>query len=302
MNNLIVKDNALINASYNLDLTEQRLILLAIMEARESGKGITANDPLEIHADSYIHQFSVHRNAAYKALKKACDDLFKRQFSYQTINTKNNIQNHKSRWVSEIIYVDNEAIVKIIFAPAVVPLITRLEQQFTKYDIQQISNLTSAYAIRLYELLISWRSTGKTPVFSIEDFRGKLGVNDTDYSIISDLKKRVLDIAIQQINQHTDILVKYDQHKNGRNIVGFSFSFRQKGKKKIISSSNNVIKMTDSQRHLFANKLSKLPEMSTYSRGTEGYDEFSIRIAEMLEDIKNIEKFLPLLKKLGWNC
>ena len=39
MSDLIVKDNALMNASYNLDLVEQRLILLAIVEARESGKG-----------------------------------------------------------------------------------------------------------------------------------------------------------------------------------------------------------------------------------------------------------------------
>ena len=38
MSDLIVKDNALMNASYNLDLVEQRLILLAILEARESGK------------------------------------------------------------------------------------------------------------------------------------------------------------------------------------------------------------------------------------------------------------------------
>ena len=43
MSELIVKDNALMNASYNLDLVEQRLILLAILEARESGKGITRN-------------------------------------------------------------------------------------------------------------------------------------------------------------------------------------------------------------------------------------------------------------------
>ena len=83
MRDLVVKDNALINASYNLDLVEQRLILLAIVEARESGKGINANDPLEVHADSYINQFGVHRNTAYQALKDACKDLFARQFSYQ---------------------------------------------------------------------------------------------------------------------------------------------------------------------------------------------------------------------------
>ncbi|OTG39532.1 RepB family plasmid replication initiator protein, partial [Staphylococcus aureus] len=43
------------NASYNLDLVEQRLILLAIVEARDSGRGINANDPLEVHAESYVN-------------------------------------------------------------------------------------------------------------------------------------------------------------------------------------------------------------------------------------------------------
>ena len=71
------------NASYNLDLVEQRLILLAIVEARESGKGINANDPLTVHAESYINQFGVARQTTYQALKDACDDLFARQFSYQ---------------------------------------------------------------------------------------------------------------------------------------------------------------------------------------------------------------------------
>ena len=83
MSDLIVKDNALMNASYNLDLVEQRLILLAILEARESGKGINANDPLIVHASSYINQFDVERHTAYQALKDASKDLFARQFSYQ---------------------------------------------------------------------------------------------------------------------------------------------------------------------------------------------------------------------------
>ena len=52
MKPLVVKDNALIDASYNLDLVEQRLILLAIVEARQSGKGINANEPLTVHAES----------------------------------------------------------------------------------------------------------------------------------------------------------------------------------------------------------------------------------------------------------
>ncbi|WP_032024815.1 RepB family plasmid replication initiator protein, partial [Acinetobacter pittii] len=102
--------------------------------------------------------------------------------SYQSLSEKGNIINHKSRWVSEVAYIDNEAVVRLIFAPAIVPLITRLEEQFTKYEIQQISNLTSAYAVRLYEILIAWRSTGKTPLITMYDFRQKIGVLETELS------------------------------------------------------------------------------------------------------------------------
>ena len=310
MSNLVVKDNALINASYNLDLVEQRLILLAIIEARESGKGINANDPLIIHAESYINQFSAHRNTAYQALKDACDDLFARQFSYQSLSEKGNVQHHKSRWVSEIIYVEKEAVVKLIFAPAIIPLITRLEEQFTKYDIQQVSGLSSAYAVRLYELLIAWRSTGKTPIIEIKEFRQKLGVLDTEYKQMNDFKKRVLEIAINQINEKTDIKVKVEQHKTGRTISGFSFKFKQKQaviSEKTVSPQRDqntpdlFTKMTDPQRFLFAHKLSEMPEMSKYSEGTESYEDFAKRIADMLLEPEKFKKFYPLLEQLGFS-
>ena len=128
---------------------------------------------------------------------------------------KGTYKNHRSRWVSEIIYIDTEATVKIIFAPAIVPLITRLEEQFTKYDIEQISDLSSAYAIRLYELLICWRSTGKTPIIELGEFRNRVGVLDSEYHRIAHLKERVIEHSIKQINEHTDITATYEQHKKG---------------------------------------------------------------------------------------
>ena len=230
MSKLVVKDNALMNASYNLDLVEQRLILLAIIEARESGKGINANDPLTVHAESYINQFGVHRVTAYQALKDACKDLFARQFSYQEINERGNTENVRSRWVSEIRYVDAEATVKLVFSPIVIPLITRLEERFTQYEMQQISDLSTGYAIRLYELLICWRTTGKTPIIELTDFRQKIGVLENTYQAMNDLKKRVLEPALKQVNEHTDITASYEQHKKGRTITGFSFKFKQKKK------------------------------------------------------------------------
>jgi len=240
MSNLIVKDNALINASYNLDLVEQRLILLAIAEARESGKGINANDPLTIHSESYINQFEVHRTTAYQALKDACKSLFARQFSYQIILPNGKIHHKTTRWVSEIGYIEQDATVDLIFSPAVVPLITRLEKHFTNYEIQQVSKLSSAYAVRMYELLICWRTTGKTPIIELEDFRKRIGVLDTEYQRTDNLKMRVIEQSIKQINQHTDITASYEQHKKGRVITGFSFKFKQKKQ-----NSDKTLKKSD---------------------------------------------------------
>lgn len=232
---LVVKDNALINASYNLSLTEQRLILLAIIEARQT-KTSTEND-LTVYAKSYINHFNVHKNTAYQALKDACENLFERRFSYEKLTAKGNIEHIKSRWVQKISYVENEALVRIKFSSDVVPLITNLEQHFTSYELEQVSELSSAYSVRLYELLIAWRSTGKTPKINLDELRNKLGVAYDEYPRMDNFKRKVLDASIKQINDHTDITVNYEQHKRGRSISGFSFIFKQKNIAKVVSKN-----------------------------------------------------------------
>ena len=306
-NSLIVKDNALINASYNLELTEQRLIMLAIINARESGQGITADSKLEIHASDYANLFNVSIDASYKALREAVNNLFNRQFSYTAEYKKTGKTGIvRSRWVSRIFYVDALALLEITFAPDVVPLVTRLEEHFTSYQAKQVAHLTSKYATRLYELLIAWREVGKVPQIEISEFRNRLGLLESEYTAMSDFKKRVLEPSIKQINEHTDITATYEQHKKGRLISGFSFKLKQKQEAKKIESKRDpntpdfFIKMTDAQRHLFANKMSEMPEMGKYSEGTESYQQFAIRIADMLLQPEKFRELYPLLEKAGF--
>jgi plasmid replication initiation protein len=309
-NELVVKDNLLINASYNLEVTEQRLILLAIINARQTSNGITADSKLEIHASDYATRFNVTNDGAYRALKNAVLNLFDRQFSFKEEDKNGKIGTVKSRWVSRIKYIDDSATLEITFAPDVVPLITRLEQHFTSYQIKQVAQLTGKYAIRLYELLIAWREVGKVPQINLAEFRNKIGVEDDEYMRMSDFKIRVLEPSIKQINGHTDITVTYEQHKKGRSITGFSFKFKQKPQAKIEKTINPkrdpntpdfFIKMTDAQRHLFANKMSEMPEMSKYSQGTESYQQFAVRIAEMLLQPEKFRELYPILEKAGFS-
>ena len=243
---LVTKDNSLIGASYSLGVVEQRLIFLAIIEAREQKTLIEAGGLLRIYAQSYAKQFNVEKHTSYEAMKRAVEGLYEAGFAYSKVDERSGkIGNYKSRWVDKIGYIDELGCVELVFASDVIPLITRLEARYTEYELKQVVGLQSEYAIRLYELIIQWRSVGATSQISLVELREKLGLVD-EYQRIEAFKRRVLDLAITQINEHTDITSEYEQHKQGRVITGFTFKFKVKKNKEKTGTkiSNNENRTT----------------------------------------------------------
>ena len=323
-NDLVVKSNTLINASYSLTLAEQRLIGLAIVKANNQHKEVDTNTMLVVTAAEYVDMFKVDRAAAYMALKDASERLFSRYFTYdiysreygkeydlkppRKLSTSDDLIKVKSRWVQKIAYRERSGAVYFQFSTDLIPLITNLKEYFTSYYLSQTSDFSSTYATRLFELLMQWKSTNAIPVMALHELRNSLGVEENQYKLVADFKKRVLDIAVNQINETTDYKIEYEQHKEGRTITGFSFKFKLKNSKSKaqIDSKRDpntpdfFIKMTDAQRHLFANKMSEMPEMSKYSQGTESYQQFAVRIAEMLLQPEKFRELYPLLEKAGY--
>lgn len=304
---LVVKTNRLNQAFQTLSLSEFHIVQLAIVDARHTGTGLSTDTPLRIDALRYAEIFGTTRQNAYKRMKEAEDSLFNRRFSFFDENGKL----VKSRWIQQVKYLDDEGAIELVFTLAVVQGISKIDgikDFFTQYLLSQTAQLNSTYSARLYELLIQWRAVGKTPLFELATFREQLGIGVNEYKRMDHFKTRVLDLAISEISEKTDIEATYQQHKKGRSISGFSFSFKQK-KSKNKSLENQTIsgdldlfskKMTDSQRYLFSNKLSELPEMSKYSQGTESYPQFAVRVAEMLKDSEKLKEFAPMLEKVGY--
>lgn len=299
-NELVVKDNALINASYNLDTIEQRLVLLAIVRARATGQGINADTVLRIHAKDYMQQFNVEKHAAYEALKNSAKNLFGRQFGYvETDPITNKKKIIHSRWVSQIAYIDDAATVEVIFTPAVVPLITRLEERFTSYQLKQVSQLTSKYAIRLYELIIQWREVGRTPIFEMLDLRSKLGLTEEDYPRTDTFKVKVIEAGLKQINKLTDITANYEQQKTGRTITGFLFKFTSKSVEECVEEKEIIL--TEKQVLWFAHKLAHDEKFTAvYAKVGESYEDLEKRLVVLLAQPQNIEKWLEDLKRVGY--
>ena len=264
MGNLIVKDNALITASHKLGEIEQRLILLAILKAREYCDSVEQlkGKELIIHANDYIQQFGVDKDAGYKSLKKAVLGLFEAKWGYKFINNKGNAEVVYERFTQSAKYIENEATVKFMFADAIIPLLVELEKRFTTYEIEQVAQLSSSYAMRLYEFFMQHldKKTGKGWLdISLDDLRFRFGLLPTEYQAMKDFKKRVLELSLKQINTKTDLSATYTQRKQGRVIVGFRFDFERKTnakpkKTKEKTANIDLNNLTDQERDIIAQK------------------------------------------------
>ena len=298
MTDLVVKSNKLVQALQTLTLSETRLLQLAIVDARETGQGLSTDEPLELSAIRYAKAFNVSPDAAYLALIEAEDSLFKRQFTI----TNEDGSLTKSRWIQDANYRKGEGRILVTLTRVVIEHVTQIdgfEQYFTSYHLRKTSEFKSVYAVRLYELLMQWKSVGKTPVFELNKFRNQLGIGVNEYPRMEAFKRRVLDIATEQINELSDVTIKYEQHKKGRSISGFSFEFKQKQDRKKIEVKSKKIILTDKQLDLFANKLAYDPAFSNqFSKAGESYENFAQRIKQQLKDPVNLDKYSSYLDNL----
>lgn len=233
MRELVVKSNELNAAGYTINLVAQRIVLLAIIEARKQCSMIDVGGVLRISALDYQKHFDCDKSTSYTSLKSACESLYQAEFVWNSKDEKGIKKINKSRFVQRASYSEGGGYIEVMFGSDVVPLITRLSEQYTEYELEQIKDLNSIYALRIFELLMQWSGKGVTPVVKLDDLRARLGIEEDQYKLMSNFKKRVLDFAIKEINDNTNVTVEYSQEKQGRIIIGFIFKFKIKAVAKV---------------------------------------------------------------------
>lgn len=200
----------------------------------ESGWGLRIDAPLRINACCYVEAFGSIRamlTLSSKRQKRLCLIAGLALLTKQVELLKSDGSSEYVTWTMK----DCEGSIEVIFAYDVVKQITRIDGAidfFTSYQLSNTIHFKFMYSVRLYELLAQWKNNHQTPIFELGVFRGQLGVLDDEYLHMSNFKKRVLDLAIKEINEHSDLTVSYTQHKKGRVIIGFSFEIKSKQARK----------------------------------------------------------------------
>lgn len=233
----VYKSNALIEASYRLTPSEQRIMLVCISQVRRD-QPITDEVLYSVSVDDYSSLVGTESHSVYKELGDAALRLKRREI-WLTERPNGDGSREKTLvtgWVQSICYLKSEGRVELRFTKDMLPYLTQLTEQFTRYALEDIASMTSAHAMRLYELLCQWRGTGEREV-SVKWLRDAF-LLEAKYPAIKDFKKRVVEPAVAQINEHSPMWVKWDQRKTGRRVSHLVFTFGDKASKKPQASAN----------------------------------------------------------------
>lgn len=292
--NHVVKSNQVIEASYQLSAVEQRIILAAISLIPKNQ--IITDDELYPVSVNELQLLGVHEKTAYRDLKEGINRLYER-----SINLSIDDKSIKMRWVQEVQFLDSQGVIGIRFSKPILPFISNLSREFTKYALSDIAGISSAYAIRIYELLVQYRQIGKREI-PVETLRTMLELGKK-YPLFADFKKRVIDTAVDQINEYSPLKVTYEQKKTGRKVTHILFSFKETSKNlngNNPNTSKDFYKLTDAQINMFGNQLSRLHEISHLALEGESYEALASKIKDMLQDQRQQKQLLPYLKNLGF--
>jgi len=236
---MVYKSNALVEAAYRLSVQEQRIVLACISQVRRD-EAVTDEVLYSVRAADLAQLSGTAIEAAYSELKAAALRLKRREVR---LTQEPNGKGKKPKimitgWVQTIFYIEGEGRVELRFTKDMLPYLTELTRQFTKYALADVAKMESTYAIRLYELLMQWDSLGSREI-ELEQLREWLQLEGR-YPSIKDFKKWVLDPAVAQINEHSPLTVEWAQRKTGRKVTHLLFTFGPKKPAKALRKASGV--------------------------------------------------------------
>lgn len=348
-NGLVVMDNKLIRASYKLTVNEIRLILVAISQMPKDDEPVDPKQAYYITKNDFVRLGVEPKNVA-RDIRSACKELLKR-----VITIKTPIGDLDTHWVHNVLHFksevfeklkreypdtkndeefintlrlhnlieslpmiassDDNLIARVVLHEDIIPYISQLKKQFTQIMLDDVVDFSSFYSFRIYLMIMQFRSTGICTI-KINDLREALDLKDK-YEATKDLKVRVIDTAVDEINEKSPFNVTYEMTKTGRKFTHLVIKFRAKNRsgnkiKDAVRNSDTVNVLTgkiDSQlkslspktADMFGNLMGYDDAFgSKYGSVGESKIAFISRIKRELQTVEGANRYASDLQNFGY--
>ncbi len=216
--NMVVLDNALVEARYIMSLNEQKLFLALVSLI---GKDDEELKKYFINANALRDILNIKGKNIYDDVKKVARRLVKKTLFIE--------DKARKRWMEYPLFSVMEyedGVLYVEFNQKIKPFLLKIKQEFTKFQLKEFKPFKSKYSIRIYQLLKQYAFLGERS-FDISDLRLKLGIEENELKQFVELRRYVLDIAQRELND-TPMAFEWEAIKEGHKFTKIRFVLKNK--------------------------------------------------------------------------
>lgn len=294
---LLVKKHNYFNSTHlsrkdenKMDILDYKIMNLAVARINNNLKleEITEKDREIIITKEELIKYLKVKDINFYRFKKRISELMKKQIEH-TEDTKSK----KPKFKMITVFIDSEydsEKLTLNFHPKLMNFLVELKENFTQYYYRYLTDFNSIYSIMIYELLKMNEYKFKKVdciQFNIDELFDYFGLDTKRSRTYSFLKDRVINTAMNEINQYSDIRFKYKAIKKGRSYKEIQFYLYDK------SEDEKEEKKTLSKEEIIKN-ISCLSKEELISAIEANYD--NSLISDILKRSKELEDLNRVLK------
>ena len=263
--------NTLNRATHNLSVVERRILMLAI--SKLENRKYTGNPSIRVTALELAEHAGITPEAAYISAITADKQLYNRSIPLLHDLVTGEPKKGRTRWVTTSYYGAGEGYIELSINNELLPYLTELKREFTRYNHARTGGFKSIYSCRLFDLLMQQKSTGKL-LIKIDDLADALEVPKSLRANFANMRNRAIEPAIREIKEKDGLVIKWEPlKKKGRKILSLKFTFP---------------KEQQTTLQLKEPKKSSRPKINNayieqYARPGESYEQARIRLQEEIK-------------------
>lgn len=240
----VVKGNEIIQkARYELGLAEIKAFSFILSKIKPTDKVFTE---YTFTINEYCRVLGIETNNGknIQTVKKSLKGLVDKSF-FLTLEdgTETTIS-----WLNKIWIDRGSGKIRVRLDDDLQKYVTGLYTNYTQYTLLCTLPMRSTYSIRIYELLKSYAFTKKHE-FDLEELKRSLGCQH--YTRFPDFRRKVIEVAVKEINQYTDLEVSWEPVTRGKKVIGVYFRIKQRDTWSRFITSNRAEKQLDGQMTIF---------------------------------------------------
>lgn len=256
----VAMSNDMLKGTSNLSLNEAKFLRLVIMQVKPYDKQFGY---YKIGIKDLAQVLGLKTTQSmYREVRKMCKHIM-----HEVILIGDGNPHHKwemFHWVSRCKY-DN-GVITVQLHEDLKPYLLGLKKWFTQYRLEEIMDFKGIYTMRLYELLL-WLLKENKPYadkksvvyMDIKTLRKATGT-ENKYNQLVQLKTRLIEKPIEEINKKSDYHVTYRDYKEGRKVVGFYFDIESRNTYELRETTAEIERLEAEKQISKQMTLSDFPE------------------------------------------